>query len=225
MEFDEAPFATRWHKGKVELLKSAPRVFPKRHGSMAVTFGSGDGIASTGAGFGSVSRRGTAPERRPISRPRREEVSPGCWARGHRRAAAAKRPSFRTTNWQRFGQGSADGRVARRTGTPPIYPKYSSQPETADAPSPSRPMLDRVARLAGHDQVPEGSGSDRRQDGGNLGARVGQVARFAQPRRQIGAKASPRAGSCRGNDIAADCSPQCAARMISTTGGAAKQFE
>lgn len=33
------------------------------------------------------------------------------------------------------------------------------------------------------------------------------------------------ADSCRGNDIAADCSPQCAARMISTTGGAAKQFE
>jgi len=77
-------------------------------------------------------------------------------------------------------------------GRAPIYPKYGSQPETADAPSPSRPMSDRLARLAGRDQVPKGSGSDRRQDGGNLGASVGQVARFAQPRRQIGTKASPR---------------------------------
>ena len=85
--------------------------------------------------------------------------------------------------------------MAGRCGAPgraPIYPKYGSQPETADAPSPSWPMSDRVARLAGRDQVPEGSGSDRRQDGGNLGARVGQVARFARPRRQIGTKASPR---------------------------------
>jgi hypothetical protein len=108
------------------------------------------------------------------------------------RTAAAKSRHFE----QRTGKDSVRARrMAGRCGAPgraPIYPKYGSQPETADAPSPSRPMSDCLARLAGRDQVPEGSGSDRRQDGGNLGARVGQVARFAQPRRQIGAKASPR---------------------------------
>jgi hypothetical protein len=77
-------------------------------------------------------------------------------------------------------------------GRASLYPKYGSHPETADAPLPNRPMSDHSARLTGRDQVPEGSGSDRRQDSSNLGAGVGPVARFAQPSRQTGAQALPR---------------------------------